>query len=73
MSSNDLLNDPETFGFMFEDFAVKELSIHIANCGGEIRHFRDGNGLECDTVIHLSNGDYVLVEIKLLCKTSFRS
>ena len=65
MSPNDLLNDPKTFGFMFEDFVVKELSIYIANYGGEIRHFRDGNGLECDTVIHLSNGDYALVEIKL--------
>ncbi|MBQ8142539.1 MAG: ATP-binding protein [Bacilli bacterium] len=65
MTPNDLLNDPHTFGLMFEDFAVKELSIYVSNYGGEIRHFRDGNGLECDAVIHLPNGKYALVEIKL--------
>ncbi len=65
MSPNDLINDPKTFGFMFEDFAVKELSIYASNYGGEIRHFRDGNGLECDAVIHLPNGEYSLIEIKL--------
>lgn len=65
MSPNDLLNDPKTFGFLFEDFAVKELSIYVESLNGEIRHFRDGNGLECDAVIHLPNGNYALVEIKL--------
>ena len=65
MSPKDLLNDPKTFGFMFEDFVVKELSIYASNYGGEIRHFRDGNGLECDAVIHLPNGEYSLIEIKL--------
>lgn len=65
MSPNDLLNDSKTFGFMFEDFAVNELSIYLSKLGGEIRHFRDGNGLECDAVLHLPNGEYALVEIKL--------
>ena len=65
MSPSDLLNDSNTFGFMFEDFAVNELSIYANKLGGEIRHFRDGNGLECDAVIHLPNGEYALVEIKL--------
>lgn len=65
MSPNDLLNDPKTFGLLFEDFAVKELSIYSDTLGGEIRHFRDGNGLECDAVIRLTNGKYGLVEIKI--------
>lgn len=64
VSPADLMNDPKTFGFFFEDFAAKELSIYAGALGGEIRHFRDGNGLECDAVIHLENGDYALVEIK---------
>ncbi len=64
MSPDDLLNDAKTFGFFFEDFAVKELSIYGQALGGEIRHFRDGNGLECDAVLHLENGDYALIEIK---------
>ena len=65
LSPNDLLNDPKTFGLFFEDFVVKELSIYTQSLKGEIRHFRDGNGLECDAVIHLKNGKYALIEIKL--------
>ena len=65
ISPDDLINDPETFGFFFEDFAVKELSIYGQALEGELRHFRDGNGLECDAVLHLKSGDYGLIEIKL--------
>ena len=62
---DDLMNDPKTFGLFFEDFAVKELSIYAQVIDGEIRHYRDGNGLECDAVLHLKNGKYGLIEIKL--------
>ncbi len=65
MSPSDLINDPETLGLFFEDFAVKELSIYTDYLNGEVRHYRDNNGLECDSVIHLENGDYALIEIKL--------
>ena len=65
ISPDDLINDPKTFGLFFEDFAVKELSIYAENIDGEIRHYRDSNGLECDAVIHLKDGRYALAEIKL--------
>ncbi len=65
MSPDDLLNDPSTFGMLFEDFAVKELSIYAGCLHGKLRHYRDSNGLECDAVIHLENGQYALAEIKL--------
>ncbi len=65
MSPNDLLNDPNTFGLMFEDFVIRELKIYSKVLRGEVRHYRDGNGLECDAVIHLRNGKYALIEIKL--------
>ena len=65
ISPEDLINDPETFGLFFEDFAVKELSIYADYLGGEVRHYRDSNGLECDAVIHLEDGRYALIEIKL--------
>lgn len=65
MSPNDLMNDPESFGLFFEDFVVKELNIYTKMLDGEIRHYRDNNGLECDAVIHLKNGNFALVEIKL--------
>ena len=32
---------------------------------GRLYHYRDSNGLECDTVIHRRNGSYALLEIKL--------
>ena len=65
VSPEDLMNDPKTFGMLFEDFAVKELSVYAQALKGEIRHYRDGNGLECDAVMHLKNGKYALIEIKL--------
>lgn len=65
ISPKDLLNDGNTFGLFFEDFAVRDLSIYTQYLGGEVRHFRDGNGLECDAVIHLEDGRYGLIEIKL--------
>lgn len=65
ISPDDLLNNPRTFGLFFEDFAVKELSVYAKLLNGEIRHYRDSSGLECDAVIHLENGDYGLIEIKL--------
>ena len=65
ISPADLLNDPNTFGLLFEDFVVKELRTYLQLLDGEIRHYRDGNGLECDIVLHLKNGKYSLIDVKL--------
>ena len=65
LSPDDLLNDPGTFGLFFKDFAVKELSVYATNLKGEVSHYRDSNGLECDAVVHLQNGDYALIEVKI--------
>ncbi len=64
-NDNYSINDPKSFGLFFEDFAVKELSIYADYLSGEVRHYRDSNGLECDSIVHLENGDYALIEIKL--------
>lgn len=61
----DLLNDLERFGLFFEDMAVRDLRIYSDVLGGEVRHYRDNAGLECDAVIHLENGSWGAVEIKL--------
>ncbi len=61
----DLLHDLESFGFFFEDMAVRDLRIYSDVLGGEVRHYRDNAGLECDAVIHLENGSWGAVEIKL--------
>ena len=61
----DLLHDLESFALFFEDMAVRDLRIYSEALGGEVRHYRDNAGLECDAVIHLENGSWGAVEIKL--------
>lgn len=62
---NDLMNDLNTFGLMFETMAVRDLRVYIDALDGDVFHYRDQNGLECDAVVHLHNGSYGLIEIKL--------
>lgn len=61
----DLINDLETFGLLFETLAVRDLRVYAEVMDGTVYHYRDKNNLECDAVIHLENGSYGLVEIKL--------
>lgn len=61
----DLLNDLNTMGFLFENLCVRDLRIYTDYLGGTVYHYRDKNNLECDAVIHLRNGAYGLIEIKL--------
>jgi hypothetical protein len=62
---DDLLNDLETFGLFFEDMAVRDLRVYAESLHGEVLHYRDNAGLECDAVIHLEDGRWGAVEIKL--------
>ena len=62
---DDLIADLKTFGLLFETMAVRDLRVYADSLNGEVYHFRDKDGLECDAVIHLRNGSYGLVEIKL--------
>lgn len=61
----DLVKDLSTMGLFFETMAVRDLRIYAEAIDGDVFHYRDSNGLECDSVIHLRNGKYGLVEIKL--------
>lgn len=61
----DLLDDLKTMGFLFENLCVRDLRIYTDYLDGTVYHYRDKNNLECDAVIHLRNGSYGLVEIKL--------
>lgn len=62
---NDLINDLNTFGLFFETMAVRDLRVYAEALNGKVYHYRDKNGLECDAVVHLRDGRYGLVEIKL--------
>lgn len=61
----DLINDLESLGLFFEDMAVRDLRVYASVLNGEVRHYRDNSGLECDAVIHLEDGRWAAVEIKL--------
>ncbi len=61
----DLLNDLNTFGFLFETLCIRDLRVFADALNGTVYHYRDKSGLKCDAVIHLRNGSYGLIEIKL--------
>lgn len=61
----DLMRDLESFGLFFEDLAVRDLRVYAGTLGGEVRHYRDNAGLECDAVVHLEDGRWGAIEIKL--------
>lgn len=65
LGPNDLINDLNTFGLLFECLSVRDLRIYSQSLDGSVYHFRDRTGLECDAVVHLRNGKYGLIEIKL--------
>ena len=65
ITPTDLINNLETFGLLFETLAIRDLRVYSELLDGKVYHYRDKNGLECDAVIHLDNGQYGLVEIKL--------
>lgn len=65
LTPEDLLNDLNTFGLLFETLCVRDLRVYIESMGGKLYHYRDKNNLECDAVVRLNNGRYGLVEVKL--------
>lgn len=65
IAPDDLLRDLESFGLFFEDMAVRDLQIYAGAIGGEVSHYRDNAGLECDALVHLEDGRWGAIEIKL--------
>ena len=65
MGPQDLVNDLNLMGYIFENLCVRDLRIYANVLDGDVYHYRDKTGLECDAVIHLRNGKYGLIEVKL--------
>lgn len=61
----DLINDLNTFGLLFETLCIRDLRVYAESLNGDLYHYRDSSDLECDAVIHLRDGSYGLIEIKL--------
>ncbi len=62
---NDLLNDMNSFGFFFEDMAIRDLSVYALSIDGQLKHYRDSSGQELDAIIELRNGEYCAIKIKI--------
>lgn len=66
LTKEKLINDLRTFGLMFESMVERDLRIYIEYLGGKLFHFRDNvTGLEVDSILEFSDGEYAAVEIKL--------
>ena len=65
ITPESMFSDMKTFGLLFESLAIRDLRIYCDAIGADIYHYRDKAGQECDAVIHLRNGKYGLIEIKL--------
>ena len=65
LGPEDLVNDLNTFGLFFETLCIRDLRVYADALGGTVYHYRDKSNLECDAVVHLENGSYGLIEIKL--------
>jgi hypothetical protein len=61
LGPSDLINDLNTFGFLFEAMCIRDLRVFVDALNGQVYHYRDKDGLECDAVLHLRNGDYGLI------------
>lgn len=62
---DDLVKDSKTMGLFFEDLACRDISVYSMAKEGELRHYRDSKGLECDIVLHLDDGRWAAIEVKL--------
>lgn len=65
LSPSSLMNDLNTLGFLFESLAIRDLRVYSQKLGGRISYYHDRYGLECDAVLHLRDGRYALIEMKL--------
>lgn len=60
-----LSKDYQLLGFLFESLCIRDLRIYSSKYGGDVSYYHDRYGLEADAVIHLENGKFALIEIKL--------
>ena len=62
---DSLLHDFNTFGLLFESLCVRDLRVYAQTIDGEVFHYRDKSGLEADAIIHLKDGRWGAVEVKM--------
>lgn len=70
LGPGDLLADLKTFGLLFESLCVRDLRVYAEALRGQLRHYRDSNGREVDAVVHLRDGRWAAIEVKLTSQES---
>ena len=65
ISPKKLLNDFETFGFLFESIVTRDVRIYSEEIGGKVYHYNDSTGLEVDLIVELRDGSWGGIEVKL--------
>lgn len=65
LGPKDLIKDMNTFGLLFETLCIRDLRVYASAIDGDVYHYRDRSGLECDAVVHLPNCKYGLIEVKI--------
>ena len=67
-ASDSLLSDFNTFGLLFESLCVRDLRVYAQAIDGEVFHYRDKSGLEADAIVHLKDGRWGAIEVKMGAK-----
>ncbi len=62
---NKLINDLETFGFLFEAMVERDLKVYADSFNAKCYHYQDYQDKKIDCVIELEDGDWCAFEIKL--------
>jgi predicted AAA+ superfamily ATPase len=62
---DSLLNDFNTFGLLFESLCIRDLRVYAQAIDGEVFHYRDKSGLEADAIVHLKDGRWGAIEVKM--------
>jgi len=65
IDADGILNDFEYFGFLFESLVTRDLRVYTQALGGDVFHYRDRDKLEADLILHLYNGKWAAIEVKL--------
>lgn len=68
----DLINDLNSFGFFFEDLAVRDLMVYASAINGSLKHYRDSANQEVDAIIELPNGTYGAIEVKIYSEKNIK-
>lgn len=65
ITSKQLCNDFKTFGFLFESLVLRDLRVYAENLNGEVFRYKDKSGLEVDMIVHLPDGRWGAIEVKM--------